>query len=114
MRSLSTCLGFECNQSVDQDNYVENVSGRVPAHAAHMQGYAPAAHWPVCKVHRGIQTLINLFLLPGVYSNALEVVMEDIWRSWFRLEKTESRATQSEEASVVGSRAHRKAKTHRA
>lgn len=33
----------------------------------------------VYKVHRGIKTLINLFLLPGVYSNALEVVIEDIW-----------------------------------
>lgn len=58
--------GFEFNQ---KGNYKYNVGGC----------------WPTCtqavyKVHRGIRILINLFLLPGVYSNALDVVMEDIWR----------------------------------
>lgn len=54
-------------------------------HTAHVWMYTLAVY----KVHRGIKALINLFLLPGVYSNALEVVMEDIWRWWFRLEKAE-------------------------
>jgi len=56
--------GFEFNQ---KGNYKYNVGGCRPTQA-------------VYKVHRGIRTLINLFLLPGVYSNALDVVMEDIWR----------------------------------
>lgn len=65
----------------------------------------------VYKVHRGIKTLINLFLLPGVYSNALEVVIEDIWRWWFRLEKTESGPHRLEEpVSLAASRTW----THRA
>lgn len=52
----------------------------VHEHALHMCKNMHTLTQAVYKVHRGIKTLINLFLLPGVYSNALEVVMEDIWR----------------------------------
>lgn len=37
------------------------------------------AHWPL-TANRRIKALINLFLLPGVYSNALEFEIEDTWR----------------------------------
>lgn len=82
MRSLSTCLGSECNRTVDQGNYMENVSVSM-CMSAHKHTLN-TLHMCECthshKQHRGIKTLINWFLLPGVYSNALELVMEDIWR----------------------------------
>jgi len=108
MRSLSTCLGFECRRTVYQDNYMENVS---ECTCKNMHTLTQAVY----KVHRGIKTLINLFLLPGVYSNALEVVMEDIWRWWFRLEETESGPHRLKKPLSLGaSRTGRPAWTHRA